>query len=57
MKLWQALWVALESFQLGSKEFGFGFCKDQSGCLRRDAFKEGTIGDAEIIQEIIMVVA
>lgn len=37
--------------------FGFRFCKDQSDCLRRDAFKEGTIGDAEIIQEIIMGVA
>lgn len=57
MKLWQALWVVLENFQLGSKVFGFRFCKDQSGCLRRDAFKEGTIGDAEIIQDIIMGVA
>lgn len=55
MKLWQAQWVTLENFQLGSKVFAF--CKDRSGCFRRDAFKERTNGDVEIIQEIITVVA
>lgn len=47
----------LGNFELGSKVFEFAFCKDQSGCFRRDAFKEHTNGDVEIIQEIIIVVA
>lgn len=44
------------NFQLGLRCWNSHFVKkDQSGCLRRDAFKEGTNGDAEIIQEIIII--
>lgn len=46
----------MENYQLGSKVFGFALSKDQSGCLKRDAFKEGTNGDAEVIQEITIAV-
>lgn len=51
MRLWQAQWVPLKSFQPGSEVFGCALCEGQSGCCRRAAFEGATNGHADIIQE------